>query len=55
MDLTQGIHQARKEWMMRSRSCRRLERMKNLSKEEILRAKHMQLKLKMENYLRGSR
>jgi len=31
----------------------RLERMKNLSKEEILRAKLMQLKLKMENYLRG--
>lgn len=31
----------------------RLERMKNLSKEEILRAKLLQLKLKMENYLKG--
>lgn len=30
----------------------RLERMKNLSKEQILRAKLMQLKLKMENYLK---
>jgi hypothetical protein len=29
----------------------RLERMKNLPKEEILRAKLMQLKLRMENYL----
>lgn len=29
----------------------RLERMKNLSKEQILHAKLMQLKLKMENYL----
>lgn len=31
----------------------RLERMKNLSKEQILHAKLMQLKLKMENYLNG--
>jgi hypothetical protein len=30
----------------------RLERMKNLSKEEILRAKLLQLKLRMENYLK---
>ena len=29
----------------------RLERMQNLSKEQILRAKLLQLKLKMENYL----
>ncbi len=29
----------------------RLERMKNLTREEILRAKLLQLKLKMENYL----
>jgi len=31
----------------------RLERMKNLSKEQILRAKLLQLKLKMENFLKG--
>lgn len=30
----------------------RLDRMKNLSKEQILRAKLLQLKLKMENYLK---
>ncbi len=30
----------------------RLERMKNLSSEQILRAKLLQLKLKMENYLK---
>lgn len=30
----------------------RLERMKNLSKEQILRAKLLQLKLKMEDYLK---
>lgn len=30
----------------------RLERMKNLSKEQILRAKLLQLKIKMENYLK---
>lgn len=30
----------------------RLERMKNLPREEILRAKLLQLKLKMENYLK---
>ena len=30
----------------------RLERMKNLPKEQILRAKLLQLKLKMENYLK---
>lgn len=30
----------------------RLERMKNLSKEQIVRAKLLQLKLKMENYLK---
>ena len=30
----------------------RLDRMKNLSKEQIVRAKLMQLKLKMENYLK---
>ena len=32
----------------------RLERIKNLPKEEILRAKLLQLKLKMENYLKES-
>ena len=30
----------------------RLDRMKNLSKEQILRAKLLQLKLKMEDYLK---
>lgn len=30
----------------------RLDRMKNLSREEVLRAKLMQLKLKMENYIK---
>ena len=30
----------------------RLDRMKNLSNEQILRAKLLQLKLKMENYLK---
>jgi hypothetical protein len=31
----------------------RLERMKNLPKEQVLRAKLLQLKLKMENYLKA--
>lgn len=30
----------------------RLNRMKNLSKEQVMRAKLLQLKLKMENYLK---
>ena len=31
----------------------RLDRMKNLSKEQIIRAKLLQLKLQMENYLQN--